>query len=150
MKKKPVKKPVAKKQAKPVEAWTGFWDMHSGGGQKLKWARIYIEAPETEARVIFQNRFDRNPERVTCTCCGEDYSITESTSLAQSTGYARGCDYNDVTHLYIERPGKYSSKYRTLEEYEKDDSVLIVRKESILPRERKGTLAREGYVWMGK
>ena len=122
--------------------------MHSGGGQKLKWGRIYIEAPESEARVIFQNRFDRNPERVTCTCCGEDYSITESISLAQSTGYARGCDYDDTTHLCIERPGKYSSGYQTLAEYEKDDSVHIVRKEDILPSERKGALVREGYVWV--
>lgn len=38
--------------------WTEFWDMHSGGGQKEKWAKIYIEAPEEEARVIFYNRIE--------------------------------------------------------------------------------------------
>ncbi len=32
--------------------WTQFHDMHSGGGQKLAWARIYIEAPEREAAQI--------------------------------------------------------------------------------------------------
>ena len=71
--------------------WTRFHDMHSGGGLKEKWACIYIEAPEAEARVVFYNRFGHNPERVTCTCCGEDYSISEGESLAQLTGYDRGC-----------------------------------------------------------
>lgn len=71
--------------------WTHFHDMHSGGSQKLQWGHIYIEAPEQEARVIFYNRFGRNPERVTCTCCGEDYSISEYASLEQATGFSRGC-----------------------------------------------------------
>lgn len=26
--------------------WTHFMDMHSGGGQKLDWPHIFIEAPE--------------------------------------------------------------------------------------------------------
>lgn len=72
--------------------WTQFWDMHSGGGTKEPpYDKIYIEAPEGEARVIFFNRFGHNPERVTCTCCGDDYSIDESPSLKRLTGYHRGC-----------------------------------------------------------
>jgi len=51
-------------------------DMHSGGDLKEKWQYIYIEAPEEEAKVIFYNRFGHNPNRVTCTCCGKDYSIS--------------------------------------------------------------------------
>jgi len=71
--------------------WTQFWDMHSGGGLKEKWHYIYIEAPEDEAIIIFYNRFGHNPHRVSCTCCGADYFIGENESLAQLTGYHRGC-----------------------------------------------------------
>lgn len=90
--------------------WTQFWDMHSGGGTKVVRLpdgsfidgnrftdqgqpidRIYIEAPEDEAKVIFYNRFGHNPERVSCTCCGEDYSISSGENLAQVTGYHRNC-----------------------------------------------------------
>jgi hypothetical protein len=55
--------------------WTHFFDMSSGGSEKLDWTHIYIEAPLDEARVIFYNRFGRNPDYVTCTCCGSDYSV---------------------------------------------------------------------------
>lgn len=71
--------------------WTHFWDMHSGGGLKEPQQHIYIEAPEAEARVIFYNRFGHNPDRVSCTCCGPDYSIEEEPDLAQLTGYHRNC-----------------------------------------------------------
>lgn len=71
--------------------WTHFWDMHSGGSVKeAPYAHIYIEAPEAEAKVIFYNRFGHNAERVTCTCCGEDYSIMEYASLADATAFQRG------------------------------------------------------------
>ena len=72
--------------------WTCFMDMHSGGGRKEKWAYIYIEAPEAEARVIFYNRFGHSPSRVTCTCCGQDYSISEEPTLRRATAYERGCE----------------------------------------------------------
>lgn len=71
--------------------WTLFWDMNSGGGRKEKWPQIYIEAPEDEAKVIFYNRFGHNPERVTCTCCGQDYSISSDRSLEQLSAFHRGC-----------------------------------------------------------
>ena len=45
--------------------WTHFWDMSSGGGRKENWKHIYIEAAESEAIVIFYNRFGHNPNRVT-------------------------------------------------------------------------------------
>lgn len=73
--------------------WTHFWDMHSGGSQKEPFAHIYIQAPEEEAKVVFYNRFGHNPEGVTCTCCGSDYSITEAESFGQASGYQRGCDH---------------------------------------------------------
>jgi hypothetical protein len=72
--------------------WTKFKDMHSGGSLKQSPYRcIYIEAPQAEAELIFFNRFGHNPNRVSCTCCGEDYSMTESPSLRQASGFERGC-----------------------------------------------------------
>lgn len=74
--------------------WTRFSDMHSGGGCKEgNYNKIYIEAPQEEAEVIFYNRLGHNPNRVSCTCCGEDYSISEKESLEQLTGYDRNCHY---------------------------------------------------------
>ncbi len=82
--------------------WTEFMDMNSGGGQKLDWDYIYIEADEEEARSIFYAKFERNPNRVTCTCCGPDYSITTNDSLDQLTAYNRGCAWDDEKKRYDE------------------------------------------------
>lgn len=70
--------------------WTQFMDMHSGGPQKEQFAYCYIEAPEDEAKRVFYARFGHNPDRVSCTCCGSDYSISEYESLEQATAYNRG------------------------------------------------------------
>lgn len=129
--------------------WTSFWDMHSGGGQKEEWGKIFIEAPEEEAEVIFQNRFGHNPHRVTCTCCGEDYSVDESPTLEDATGYHRGCAYGEDGNGYIEKPSKDSwRKYMTLEEYLATGDALAIYEKDILPEERKGSLREQGYVWM--
>ena len=131
--------------------WTKFMDMHSGGGQKEQWAYIYIEAPEEEAQVIFQNRFGHNPNRVTCTCCGEDYSIDEAPTLEEITAYYRGCDYDMDTRKYVERQAtkyNFGRKHVTLEEYLKDEEVLVIYEQDILPEEREGSLREQGYVWM--
>lgn len=72
--------------------WFQFHDMHSGGGQKLDYGMLFIEATDqAEAEAIFTTRFGRDPHNVTCECCGEDYSINESPSLRQATGYERRC-----------------------------------------------------------
>lgn len=73
--------------------WTQFWDMHSGGGQKESFSQCFIEAPEEEAKSVFYVRFGHNPDRVSCTCCGSDYSISESESLEQATAYHRNLRY---------------------------------------------------------
>jgi hypothetical protein len=74
--------------------WTLFWDMHSGGGTKEgNYDKIYIEAPQEEAEIIFYNRFRHNPNRVTCTCCGADYAIAAHDSLEQASGYPRNCEF---------------------------------------------------------
>ena len=132
--------------------WTRFMDMHSGGSTKeASYEYIYIEAPETEAITIFFNRFGHNPRRVTCTCCGDDYSIGEEESLQQATAFERGC--NDKDGKYIEEPrtSEYSDHVwtlTTLEDYLKKETVLVIRKEDIKPEERKGSVPSQGYVWM--
>lgn len=117
--------------------WTIFWDMHSGGGQKEKWSLIFIEAPEEEATTIFYNRFGHNPNRVSCTCCGEDYSVSSEESLEQITAYHRGCDYGE--NGYVERPNPKGYKdYASLEDFMKKEHVLVVSSEEIKPEEREG------------
>lgn len=145
--------------------WTQFWDMHSGGGQKLDWTQIYIEAPEEEATIIFYNRFGRNPQRVTCTCCGEDYSISEEEDLLQITAYERQCRFANNPETkegkYVEKGeklsegwefGSFSSvygKYQTIEEYKEREDILFITADEIRPEERVGDVPEEGYVWAG-
>jgi len=157
--------------------WTQFWDMHSGGGQKEKWAKIYIEAPEEEARVIFFNRFGHNTDRVTCTCCGPDYSLDSHESLAQLTGFHRNCRsletprdpatglYNNddpviVASLYLEDGedpaegyeisdlARHRGDYESLDQYIKRDDVLVIAAKEISPVERTGNVPDQGYVWI--
>ena len=63
--------------AEPV--WTRFFDMCSGGGEKLSSSVIWIEAEELEAISLFKQIFNRDPHNVTCNCCGEDYTVYERT-----------------------------------------------------------------------
>ena len=129
--------------------WTLFWDMYSGGGMKEEpYKEIYIEAPEEEAKVIFYNRFGHNPERVSCTCCGEDYSISESETLEQASGYHRNCAWDKETKSYVNKPNKYSDSFMTMEEYSRQEDVLIIPKSKIKDSERIGDVPIEGYVWV--
>ncbi len=166
---------MTKKRSTPgskAVPWTQFMDMHSGGGQKLEWSYVYIQAPQKEAEIVFQHRFKRNPHRVTCTCCGPDYSISESPTLEQATGYERGCDsvyvapdgniYTEddwyglpiekrrgLEHRYMERAAtrRFSKEYMPLDKYLAKDTVHVVMASTITAAERKGKLRREGYVW---
>lgn len=117
-------------------------DMHSGGDQKENFATCYIEAPEAEARVIFYNRFGHNPDRITCDCCGPDYSYYDYDSLAEASGYDRGCRSVKIDGYwtYLEEGDSERSwqKYMTLEAYCKLDSVLIIRADEISDEERVG------------
>lgn len=155
----------------PQSNWTRFHDMHSGGSQKLEWSRIYIEAPHAEARVVFFKRFGRNPDRVTCTCCGPDYSLSEYRTLAEATAFERGCGYVENSRIpdgrvagdgyYFEGPGsRFRISYETLTEflsYSKPPRrsaldvgvVKVIRASEIKPEERIGDVPAEGYVWAG-
>ena len=57
-------------------SFTRFYDMASGGGSKLDADTIYIQADYDDAVHVFERVFDRDPENVTCNCCGGDYSIS--------------------------------------------------------------------------
>lgn len=57
--------------------WFGFSDMSSGGKEKTEFKHIYIEAENLEeAETKFQAEFGRDPNNVTCGCCGPDFSIS--------------------------------------------------------------------------
>lgn len=157
--------------------WAQFMDMHSGGRQKLKWSYIYIEAPEEQAESIFYSKFGRNPNRVSCTCCGNDYSVSESPSLKEVTAYNRNCQYaymdkkgkevprNEAwiagkglkpgyTEGYVEHvdesKAKYGMKYIPLEEYIKGKDIKVIYEKEITKSERHSHLPEEGYVWIGE
>jgi len=115
--------------------WTRFMDMHSGGGLKEKWQFIYVEAPQAEAEVIFYNRFGHNPNRITCSCCGEDYSVSESETLEQATDF----DRNDET---------FGRGGMDVEKYKEEKDVLVIPKGEIKEEERHGELPQQGWVWV--
>lgn len=127
-----------------------FWDMHSGGGIKEPpYSDIYIEADSEDiAKVIFYNRFGHNPDRVTCACCGEDYSISSDESLEQITGFHRNCKYDNNNKKYIEERDRDYKEYLSLEEYSKSPNVKIIYKDEIKEEEKIGEVPRQGYVWI--
>ncbi len=159
--------------------WTRFMDMHSGGGLKEgSFSLIFIEASREIAELIFYNRFGHDPNRVSCTCCGEDYSISTESTLEAATGYDRNLRHastgsysaslrvgdNTYQSRYLEpdediptdwtcsahysRDGKPTGS--TLDEFllSEKDSVLIVYAEEILAEEKEGQVHRSGYVWV--
>ena len=118
--------------------WTLFHDMNSGGGRKEKWAKIYIEAPKEEAIIIFYNRFGHNPERVTCTCCGEDYSISSEKTLALISGFHRNCQALETPrgeHGFFEKPkDPWWHEHYYLEKGEEEEAKKRGYKISAFPR----------------
>lgn len=134
--------------------WVQFMDMASGGGGKEKYSYIYIEASnEEEAAIIFYNRFGHSPHRVSCTCCGEDYSVSYSETLEEATAYNRGCGWDETEKKWAEGPGGSAWKeYVPLGEYlislcNVKGGILVIPETEIKPEERKGELPVEGYVW---
>ena len=124
--------------------WTQFWDMHSGGGLKEEpFNRIYIQAPEEEAKSIFYGLFSHSPDRVSCTCCGADYSASEGKSLALATAYHRGAKWNKETNNYDHRGGK------PIAEYIKEEEVLVIYNDMFDDSLRREDVPQQGYVWAG-
>lgn len=119
-------------------------DMNSGGGIKEPpYEYIFIEADKEGAKVIFYNRFHHNPERVSCTCCGEDYSISSEESLALASAHDRGCKFSREQRQY-----DLESASISLEHYLSRDNVLAICADDISASERVGDVPEEGYVWV--
>ena len=135
--------------------WTRFMDMHSGGRQKLDWAFIYIEAKEDDAAKVFQHRFGRNPNNITCSCCGEDYSFSEqeNDTLQQASGFDRHCEYDNSARRYLEISNRWQ-KLIPFEEWledakDEESDHLIIYASEIKPEELKGETPRRGHlVWV--
>lgn len=106
--------------------FVNFWDMHSGGTTKLPpYENIYIEAEsEAAARVIFGNRFKRDPDHLSCRCCGGDYAVSSSETLEEETKFHR------------KRDGRLGS-LMLLEEYLAQPDVLVIWAKEITPEDRK-------------
>lgn len=136
-----------------------FWDMHSGGGCKEPpYEMIIIEADsQKQAEIIFYNRFGHNHNRITCTCCGEDYAVDFEEDIAQLTGYHRKCK-----SVYYDTKGRpassykrgYTSKYEDtkgsipLEKYLDRKDVLFIPADDITEEQKVGELPTQGYVWV--
>lgn len=115
--------------------YTLFWDMHSGGSLKVPpYSKIYIQADEETARRIFEERFGRDPDHVTCNCCGPDYSVNEFDSLAEATAFHRNVDIEDGVEVWRNRDCTYltnpeSDQWRQwgLTEYCLRKDVLVIQ-----------------------
>lgn len=103
-----------------MNMWTRFWDMSSGGGRKEPpYHYIYIELPEKEAVNVFYHRFHHNPRDTACSCCGENYSITEYETLDEATEFHRPKKrrHGQTVVESVEEHGK------------REDVLYIIRKE---------------------
>lgn len=114
-----------------ANSWYLFWDMHSGGSQKLDWSSIYIEDQSRAIAIAaFESLFQRDPDHVTCLCCGPDYSISDHDSLEQASAYHRSCAFEGGR--WVEEPntayGADPRTYRTLTQYLQDPDVKVVRR----------------------
>lgn len=91
---------------------TRFMDMHSGGKLKTPFTHIYVDAPLDKALDIFKDTFKRDPNNVTCKCCGEDYVYEEYSSLEEATAYDRECKWDSIKQIY-----DYDTAEVSMEEY---------------------------------
>ena len=118
--------------------WTRFDDCHSGGGTKLGDLEvIFIQEKEEVARVVFYNRFGRNADKVTCTCCGPDYSVSEKDNLGDFHEFGKNTQRR-VDALECEELG---ISYQ-------DDEMLIIPDCDVKDDERFGEVREQGYVWV--
>lgn len=103
-------------------------DMHSGGGTKLgKFEKILMQGREDDATKRFTELFGRDPNHVTCDCCGEDYSVGEYATLAEATLYDR------EKYTYAEpfdwRARPTGKTVESIEDYLAKDTVLVIYKD---------------------
>lgn len=111
--------------------WTQFFDIHSGGGAKRNFELCFIQAPKDEAKRVFYARFGLNPDRVSCTCCGEDYVITEHRTLSEASNYY-----------------PKGRKAQELHQFVKRSDVQVIYAKDITAEEREVEVPKQGYVWV--
>jgi len=99
---------------------TRFMDMHSGGHLKTPYTHIYIDEPIGEAVRTFKELFKRDPDNVTCKCCGEDFVYEEYSSLEEATAYDRKAEWDDIKRGY-----DYGTAKITVEEYFSGNNKVI-------------------------
>ena len=81
--------------------WYHFMDMHSGGYAKTQYEHIFIKADyEEDAVEIFENRFNQSPYTIACSCCGENFSISEDSELKNLTSYWIGAMRASIPEFY--------------------------------------------------
>ena len=71
--------------------WTRFMDRYTDDGKKEAWDFIYIEADRDVAIHLFRDKFGHDPLEVKCAMCGRFYAIVSESTLAQVSGFERGC-----------------------------------------------------------
>ena len=141
------------KEEKEEICWTRFNDMYSGGSRKEEFEIIYIQAPEEEAEIIFYNRFGHSPKRITCTCCGPDYSYAnysdEKITLKDITLYDRNRMLDENNNEIPLIDGHHHFDLQSYLLLAREKKFMIIYDKDILPEERIGTLPLQGYVWHG-
>ena len=90
--------------------WTALRDTHAGGIQKLEWKWVVIEADEDEATSVFFSRFGINPNRVSCTCCGSDFSIWDDFDL----DYIEDDEDSELANLMSQRIDRLKLQYNEM------------------------------------
>jgi hypothetical protein len=116
-----------KKQTK----WTSFMDITPDEFVREFYEMVYIEAPKSEALVVFYNRFGYNEYKT---------SVVFEDSLEQLTGFHRKCTWDEKNVCYDTNTGI------SISEYEKQPDVLMIRADEINDEEKIGDLpAKRSY-----
>jgi len=114
--------------------WTKFYDMHSGGDAKTEWEVIVFEAKKKDAIKYANWKWGIHPDNVTCTCCGEDFSVSTYETLEQAVEFHLewGVHEGKPTELAL-----------------RNDILVVPASELEETRKlwKKHTITRKGYVW---
>ncbi len=112
--------------------WTSFYDMSSGGGNKEDFQYLFVEAPYREAISVFYSRYGHHPLRITCNCCGPDYSVdSEDDSLEEITYFYRNQSFIP-----------YTPHGQSLEEFLAEPLVAVIYESEISDSERLADVPR--------
>jgi hypothetical protein len=109
-----------------MDLWTQFWDMSTGGKEKSPHKLIYIRGDRKEATQTFIERFGRDPEHMTCRCCGVDYSITTEPALWLATAWWRGYNVRDLPGGKLHQLVPNTHQPKTLDQFRQNPEILIL------------------------